>query len=40
MLSMMLKKIDDETVAKESCKKWVDVRSFGQVMTFQKDPLE
>ena len=33
------KKIDDETVAKESCKKWVDVRSFGQVMTFQKRSL-
>lgn len=29
-------KIDtDEKVYQESCKKWLDVRSFGQVMTFQ-----
>ena len=33
------KKIDDDTVAIESCKKWIDVRSFGQVMTFQKRAL-
>ena len=33
------KKIDDEIVAVESCKKWIDVRSFGQVMTFQKRSL-
>ena len=33
------KKLDDETVAKKSCKKWVDVRSFGQVMTFQNRAL-
>lgn len=32
-------KDDDETVAKESCKKWLDVRSFGQVMTFQNRSL-
>lgn len=33
------KKIDDEIVAKESCEKWIDVRSFGQVMTFQRRAL-
>lgn len=33
------KKIDDNTVAQKSCKKWIDVRSFGQVMTFQKRSL-
>lgn len=33
------KKIPDATVAKDSCKKWMDVRSFGQVMTFQKRAL-
>lgn len=33
------KKIDDETVASISCEKWIDVRSFGQVMTFQKRAL-
>lgn len=33
------KKIDDEAVSIESCKKWIDVRSFGQVMTFQKRSL-
>lgn len=32
-------KITDEIVAIESCKKWIDVRSFGQVMTFQKRAL-
>lgn len=32
-------KIKDEIVEKESCKKWLDVRSFGQVMTFQKRSL-
>jgi CRISPR-associated protein Csd2 len=32
-------KIEDGTVATESCKKWLDVRSFGQVMTFQKRSL-
>lgn len=33
------KKISDEIVAAESSKKWIDVRSFGQVMTFQKRAL-
>lgn len=33
------KKADDEIVSIESCKKWIDVRSFGQVMTFQKRSL-
>lgn len=33
------KKTDDVTVFIESCKKWIDVRSFGQVMTFQKRSL-
>lgn len=33
------KKQDDEIVAKEACEKWIDVRSFGQVMTFQKRSL-
>jgi len=33
------KKIDDETVSIKSCEKWIDVRSFGQVMTFQKRSL-
>src|SRR5699024_3035970 len=33
------KKDDDITVAKKACKKWIDVRSFGQVMTFQKRAL-
>ena len=33
------KSMKDEIVAKESCKKWIDVRSFGQVMTFQKRAL-
>lgn len=33
------KKIDDKIVSIESCKKWIDVRSFGQVMTFQKRSL-
>ncbi len=33
------KKDDDATVAQESCKKWIDVRSFGQVMTFQNRAL-
>lgn len=26
---------EDNIVAQEACKKWIDVRSFGQVMTFQ-----
>ena len=30
------KKVPDDKVYQESCKKWIDVRSFGQVMTFQK----
>lgn len=30
------KKISDDEVYKVSCEKWIDVRSFGQVMTFQK----
>lgn len=30
------KKESDEEVRDKSCKKWIDVRSFGQVMTFQK----
>lgn len=33
------KKIPDEIVEKESCEKWLDVRSFGQVMTFQSRSL-
>ena len=33
------KKIPDDTVAKDSCERWLDVRSFGQVMTFQKRSL-
>ncbi len=31
----MPKKDPDDKVYQESCKKWIDVRSFGQVMTFQ-----
>lgn len=33
------KKTDDDTVALEACEKWIDVRSFGQVMTFQNRAL-
>lgn len=33
------KKDDDATVAKKACEKWIDVRSFGQVMTFQNRAL-
>lgn len=33
------KKDDDDTVSQKSCEKWLDVRSFGQVMTFQKRSL-
>ena len=33
------KKDDDATVAQKACEKWIDVRSFGQVMTFQKRAL-
>lgn len=33
------KKDSDDIVAEKSCKKWIDVRSFGQVMTFQKRSL-
>lgn len=33
------RKTDDETVAIKSCEKWIDVRSFGQVMTFQNRAL-
>lgn len=33
------KKDDDATVAQRACKKWIDVRSFGQVMTFQNRAL-
>lgn len=33
------KKEDDDSVATKACKKWIDVRSFGQVMTFQKRSL-
>jgi CRISPR-associated protein Csd2 len=29
----------DDEVHKKSCEKWIDVRSFGQVMTFQKRSL-
>lgn len=29
-------KIPDDVVYTDSCKKWIDVRSFGQVMTYQK----
>lgn len=32
-------KTNDGIVHAESCKKWIDVRSFGQVMTFQKRSL-
>lgn len=32
-------KEDDTLVAKKSCKNWMDVRAFGQVMTFQKRAL-
>jgi len=32
-------KMADEVVAQEACKKWIDVRSFGQVMTFQNRAL-
>lgn len=33
------KKDDDNIVTEKSCKKWMDVRSFGQVMTFQNRSL-
>lgn len=33
------RKDPDDKVAVESCEKWLDVRSFGQVMTFQKRSL-
>lgn len=33
------KKTGDDTVASEACEKWIDVRSFGQVMTFQNRAL-
>lgn len=33
------KKDDDSTVAQKACEKWIDVRSFGQVMTFQNRAL-
>lgn len=33
------KKEADDTVSQKSCGKWLDVRSFGQVMTFQKRSL-
>lgn len=36
---MFDKKIPDDIVAIDSCKKWLDVRSFGQVMTFQQRSL-
>lgn len=29
-------KQDEENMAKEACEKWIDVRSFGQVVTFKK----
>lgn len=32
-------KISDDTVHEDACKKWLDVRSFGQVVTFQKRSL-
>lgn len=32
-------KQDDAEVAAAACRKWIDVRSFGQVMTFQKRAL-
>jgi CRISPR-associated protein Csd2 len=32
-------KMDDLIVAEKSCEKWIDVRSFGQVMTFQRRAL-
>ena len=34
-----IKEDDDAAVTKEACEKWIDVRSFGQVMTFQKRSL-
>ncbi len=34
-----MKKVEDEIIAEESCAKWMDVRSFGQVMTFQNRAL-
>lgn len=33
------KKDEDAIVAQKACKKWIDVRSFGQVMTFQNRAL-
>lgn len=33
------KKDRDEEVADRACKKWIDVRSFGQVVTYQKRSL-
>lgn len=33
------KKVPDDEVEEKSCKKWLDVRSFGQVMTFQKKSI-
>lgn len=33
------KKDRDEEVAERACKKWIDVRSFGQVVTYQKRSL-
>lgn len=32
-------KIEDEDVAKKACQRWIDVRSFGQVFTYQKRSL-
>lgn len=34
-----VKKDEDEEVAKRACEKWIDVRSFGQVFTYQKRSL-
>lgn len=37
--STFKKEIPDDEVAAEACQKWIDIRSFGQVMTFQKRSL-
>ena len=29
----------DEEIYRESCEKWLDVRGFGQVITFQKKSI-
>ena len=32
-------KMEDESIYTESCKEWLDVRGFGQVITFQKKSI-